>query len=111
MKARPIIAIALAFAAMSLAACNASVSVGEKPAMSEQEAEKQTEARLAQEYGEVPPVDCPGKLSGEKGSQMNCVMGPDGKGTYYDVRLTTDRLQGDQIDFTINILGPTQASN
>ena len=108
----PSIAIAFALSAsiVFLSACSGSVSVGSDPKMNKDEAEKQTRAALAKQYGSVPPVTCPGDLNGAKGSTMTCVIGPDQSGKSYDVLLTSNGVNGDMVDFNIKVGGVTQGN-
>lgn len=93
-----------AAAVLALAACTVSVGT---PSLSAAEVEEQATAALAESQGipldEMPPMECPGDLPAEVGASMVCVLGDPTQGNTYDVTITVETVDGDDVGFDISV--------
>lgn len=98
--------IAGGLAALLLSACSAEVSVG-GPSLAADEVERQASVALAEGEGiplsEMPPMECPSDLPGEVGASIVCVLGDPAVGNTYDVTITVDTVEGDDIGFDVKV--------
>jgi hypothetical protein len=98
--------VASGFAVLLLSACTASVSVG-TPTVPAAEVERQATEALAEGQGaplaEMPPIECPSDLPGEIGASIVCILGDPAAGNTYDVTITVDSVDGDDIGFDVQV--------
>ena len=98
--------IAGSFAALLLSACSASVSVGE-PSVSAAELERQATEALSESQGvplaDMPPMECPSDLAAEVGASIVCILGDPAAGNTYDVTITIKTVNGDDVDFDVQV--------
>lgn len=98
--------VSAAAAALLVSAC--SVSVGTS-SLSASEVEEQATAALAESQGvpleEMPPLECPSDLSAEVGASIVCVIGDPAQGNTYDVTITVETVEGEDVGFDIQVAG------
>lgn len=98
--------VSAAAAALLVSAC--SVSVGTS-SLSASEVEEQATAALAESQGvpleEMPPLECPSDLSAEVGAWIVCVIGDPAQGNTYDVTITVETVEGEDVGFDIQVAG------
>ena len=91
-------------AALTLTACTVSV---ETPSLSATEVEQKATAALAEGQGvpldEMPPLECPSDLPAEVGASIVCVIGDAAVGNTYDVTITVETVEGDDVSFDIQV--------
>lgn len=96
--------VSAAVAALLLSAC--SVSVGTSSLSADQVEEKAT-AALAESQGvpleEMPPLDCSSDLPAEVGASIVCVIGDPAQGNTYDVTITVETVEGEDVGFDIQV--------
>ena len=96
--------VSAAVAALLLSAC--SVSVGTSSLSASQVEEKAT-AALAESQGipleEMPPLECPSDLPAEVGASIVCVIGDPAQGNTYDVTITVETVNGEDVGFDIQV--------
>jgi hypothetical protein len=96
--------VTAAMAALLVSAC--SVSVG-TASLSATEVEEQATAALAESQGipleEMPPLECPSDLTAEVGATMVCVIGDPAQGNTYDVTITVETVEGEDVGFDIQV--------
>jgi hypothetical protein len=89
-----------------LSACSASVSVG-TPSVPADEVERQAIEALAEGQGvplaDMPPMACPSDLPGEIGASIVCILGDPAVGNTYDVTITVDSVEGDDVGFDVQV--------
>lgn len=89
-----------------LSACSASVSVG-TPSVPADEVERQAIEALAEGQGvplaDMPPMECPSDLPGEIGASIVCILGDPAVGNTYDVTITVDSVEGDDVGFDVQV--------
>jgi ABC-type glycerol-3-phosphate transport system substrate-binding protein len=97
----PLLASLVVIAALALAACGGSVSVGGS-SVSKDEVAKQASAALEKSVGQTPPpIDCPDDLAAEVGKTEICVMhGSDGD---YNVNVKVTSVDGDNVNFDVQV--------
>jgi ABC-type amino acid transport substrate-binding protein len=104
MKTSVIIGLSSGLAALALTAC--SVSTGTL-SLSSDEVEQKATAALAEGQGipleEMPPLECPSDLPAEVGATMVCVIGDPAQGNTYDVTITVETVEGDDVGFDIQV--------
>ncbi len=75
--------------------------------LSATEVEQQATAALAQSEGipleEMPPLECPSDLTAEVGATMVCVIGDPAMGNTYDVTITVETVNGEDVGFDIQV--------
>jgi Domain of unknown function (DUF4333) len=91
-------------AALTLTACTVSVGT---PSLSATEVEQKATAALAEGQGvpldEMPPLECPSDLPAEVGASIVCVIGDAAVGNTYDVTITVETVEGDDVSFDIQV--------
>ena len=91
---------------LTLALSGCSVSVGTS-ALSASEVEEQATAALAESQGipleEMPPLECPSDLPAEIGASIVCVIGDPAQGNTYDVTITVETVEGEDVGFDIKV--------
>jgi hypothetical protein len=96
--------VSAAITALLVSAC--SVSVGTS-SLSATEVEQQATAALAESQGvpleEMPPLECPSDLAAEVGATMTCVIGDPAQGSTYDVTITVETVDGEDVAFDIQV--------
>lgn len=97
-------AVTVGIVALLVSAC--SVSVG-TASLSATEVEEQATAALAEAQGvpldDMPPLECPSDLAAEVGATMVCVIGDPAQGNTYDVTITVETVEGDNVGFDIQV--------
>ena len=97
-------AVTVGIVALLVSAC--SVSVG-TASLSATEVEEQATAALAEAQGvpldDMPPLECPSDLAAEVGATMVCVIGDPAQGNTYDVTITVETVEGDDVGFDIQV--------
>jgi hypothetical protein len=97
-------AVTVGIVAVLVSAC--SVSVG-TTSLSATEVEEQASAALAESQGipmeSMPPLECPSDLAAEVGATMVCVIGDPAQGNTYDVTITVETVEGDDVGFDIQV--------
>jgi len=90
--------------AFLVSAC--SVSVGTS-SLSATEVEQKATAALSESQGvpldEMPPLECPSDLAAEVGATMTCVIGDPAQGNTYDVVITVETVEGEDVAFDIQV--------
>lgn len=90
--------------ALALSAC--SVSVGTS-ALTASKVEEQATAALAESQGipleEMPPLECPSDLPAEIGASIVCIIGDPAQGNTYDVTITVETVEGEDVGFDIKV--------
>ena len=93
-----------AIAALMVSACT--VSTGTL-SLSADEVEQKATAALAEGQGipleEMPPLECPSDLPAEVGASIVCVIGDPAQGNTYDVTITVETVDGDDVGFDIKV--------
>ena len=96
--------VSAAVAALLVSAC--SVSVGTS-SLSAAEVEEKATAALAESQGipleEMPPLECPSDLPAEVGASIVCVIGDPAQGNTYDVTITVETVEGEDVGFDIQV--------
>lgn len=96
--------VSAAVVAVLVSAC--SVSVGTS-SLSATEVEEKATAALAESQGipleEMPPLDCPSDLTAEVGASIVCVIGDPAQGNTYDVTITVETVEGEDVGFDIQV--------
>jgi hypothetical protein len=96
--------ICLSATALFVSACTISSGT---PMLSATEVEQQATAALAQSEGipleEMPPLECPSDLTAEVGATMVCVIGDPAMGNTYDVTITVETVNGEDVGFDIQV--------
>ena len=96
--------VSAALTALLLAACNVSVGT---TSLSATEVEQKATAALAESQGipleEMPPLECPSDLAAEVGATMVCVIGDPAQGNTYDVTITVETVDGEDVAFDIQV--------
>lgn len=96
--------VSAAVAALLVSAC--SVSVGTS-SLSATEVEQKATAALAESQGipleEMPPLECPSDLTAEVGASIVCVIGDPAQGNTYDVTITVETVDGEDVGFDIQV--------
>ena len=96
--------VSAAVAALLVSAC--SVSVGTS-SLSASEVEEKAAAALAESQGipleEMPPLECPSDLTAEVGVSIVCVIGDSAQGNTYDVTITVETVEGEDVGFDIQV--------
>ena len=96
--------VTAALTALFVSAC--SVSVG-TASLSSTEVEEKATAALAESQGipldEMPPLDCTSDLPAEVGASIVCVIGDPAEGNTYDVTITVETVEGDDVGFDIKV--------
>ncbi len=93
--------IAVIVAVSTLAACNASVSVGTKK-LDKDALQSEVQTQLTNAVGEeAPPITCPGDLDAEVGESITCTL-TDDTGTY-DVVVTVNSIENGTADLDIQV--------
>jgi len=90
--------------ALLVSACTVSVGT---PSLSSSEVEQQATEALAESEGipleEMPPLECPSDLRAEVGASIVCVIGDPALGNTYDVTITVETVEGDNVGFDIQV--------
>ena len=90
--------------ALLVSACTVSVGT---PSLSSSEVEQQATEALAESEGipleEMPPLECPSDLRAEVGASIVCVIGDPALGNTYDVTITVETVDGDNVGFDIQV--------
>ena len=77
------------------------------PSLSATEVEQKATAALAEGQGvpleEMPPLECPSDLPAEVGASIVCVIGDAAVGNTYDVTITVETVEGDDVSFDIQV--------
>jgi hypothetical protein len=93
-----------AVAALVVSACSVSVGTATLPAA---EVEEKATAALAESQGipieEMPPLECPSDLAAEVGATMVCIIGDPTQGNTYDVTITVETVEGEDVGFDIQV--------
>ncbi len=96
--------VSAAVVAVLVSAC--SVSVGTS-SLSATEVEEKATAALAESQGipleEMPPLECPSDLTAEVGASIVCVIGDPAQGNTYDVTITVETVEGEDVGFDIQV--------
>ena len=96
--------VSAAVAALLVSAC--SVSVGTS-SLSAAEVEEKATAALAESQGipleEMPPLECPSDLPAEVGASIVCIIGDPAQGNTYDVTITVETVEGEDVGFDIQV--------
>ena len=96
--------VSAAVAALLVSGC--SVSVGTS-SLSASEVEEKATAALAESQGipleEMPPLECPSDLPAEVGASIVCVIGDPAQGNTYDVTITVETVEGEDVGFDIQV--------
>jgi hypothetical protein len=96
--------LSAAMASLLLSACNVSVGTA---SLSATEVEEKATAALAESQGipleEMPPLECPADLAAEVGATMVCVIGDPAQGNTYDVTITVETVNGEDVAFDIQV--------
>ena len=90
--------------ALFMSACNVSVGTA---SLSATEVEQKATAALSESQGvpldEMPPLECPSDLAAEVGATMTCVIGDPAQGNTYDVVITVETVEGEDVAFDIQV--------
>ena len=101
---RILLATTAVSSAMILSACTMTVGT---PSLSATEVEDKATAALAEGQGvpleEMPPLECPSDLPAEVGASIVCVIGDAAVGNTYDVTITVETVEGDDVSFDIQV--------
>jgi len=96
--------VSAAITAFLVSAC--SVSVGTS-SLSATEVEQKATAALAESQGvplgDMPPLECPSDLAAEVGASITCVIGDPAQGSTYDVVVTVETVDGEDVAFDIQV--------
>jgi hypothetical protein len=90
--------------ALLISACTMTVGT---PSLSSTEVEEKATAALADGQGvpldEMPPLECPSDLPAEVGASIVCVIGDAAVGNTYDVTITVETVEGEDVSFDIQV--------
>jgi hypothetical protein len=90
--------------ALLISACTMTVGT---PSLSSTEVEEKATAALAEGQGvpldEMPPLECPSDLPAEVGASIVCVIGDAAVGNTYDVTITVETVEGEDVSFDIQV--------
>lgn len=93
-----------ALTALALTACTITTGTPTLPAS---EVEEKATAALAEGQGiplaDMPPLECPSDLPAEVGASIVCVIGDPAQGNTYDVTITVETVEGDDVGFDIKV--------
>lgn len=96
--------VAAAGAGILLTACTVNVGTS---TLSATEVEEKATAALAESQGipleEMPPLECPSDLPAEVGASIVCVIGDPAQGNTYDVTITVETVEGEDVGFDIQV--------
>ena len=96
--------VSAAMAALLVSACTVSVGTS---SLSSTEVEQKATAALAESQGvpleEMPPLECPSDLPAEVGASIVCVIGDPAQGNTYDVTITVETVEGEDVGFDIQV--------
>lgn len=96
--------VSAAVVAVLVSACSVSV---ETASLSATEVEEKATAALAESQGipleEMPPLECPSDLTAEVGASIVCVIGDPAQGNTYDVTITVETVEGEDVGFDIQV--------
>ena len=96
--------VSAAMAALLVSACTVSVGTS---SLSSTEVEEKAIAALAESQGipleEMPPLECPSDLPAEVGASIVCVIGDPAQGNTYDVTITVETVEGEDVGFDIQV--------
>ena len=96
--------VSAALAALLVSACTVSVGTS---SLSSTEVEQKATAALADSQGvpleEMPPLECPSDLPAEVGASIVCVIGDPAQGNTYDVTITVETVNGEDVGFDIQV--------
>ena len=96
--------VSAALAALLVSACTVSVGTS---SLSSTEVEQKATAALAESQGipleEMPPLECPSDLTAEVGASIVCVIGDPAQGNTYDVTITVETVNGEDVGFDIQV--------
>ena len=99
-----LIAATIAIAGLATTACTVTVGTSY---LSASEVEQEATASLAESQGvpldEMPPLECPSDLAAEVGATMVCVIGDPAEGNPYDVTITVETVDGEDVGFDIKV--------
>lgn len=99
-----LIAATIAIAGLAATACTVTVGTSY---LSASEVEQEATASLAASQGvpldEMPPLECPADLAAEVGATMVCVIGDPAQGNTYDVTITVETVEGEDVSFDIKV--------
>lgn len=91
-------------AGLLAAACTVSVGTASIPSS---EVEQQATEALAETEGipieEMPPIECPSDLRAEVGATIVCVIGDPTVGNTYDVTITVETVDGEDVGFDVRV--------
>lgn len=77
------------------------------PSLSSTEVEEKATAALAEGQGvpldEMPPIECPSDLPAEVGASIVCVIGDAAVGNTYDVTITVETVEGNDVNFDVQV--------
>jgi hypothetical protein len=77
------------------------------PSLSATEVEQKATAALAEGQGvpldEMPPLECPSDLPAEVGASIVCVIGDAAVGNTYNVTITVETVEGEDVSFDIQV--------
>jgi hypothetical protein len=77
------------------------------PSLSATEVEEKATAALAEGQGvpleEMPPLECPSDLPAEVGASIVCVIGDAAVGNTYNVTITVETVEGEDVSFDIQV--------
>lgn len=101
---RLLLAITAATSVALLSACTVSVGT---PTLTAAEVEEKATAALAESQGvplaEMPPLACPSDMPAEVGATMVCVIGDAAVGNTYNVTITVETVEGEDVSFDIQV--------
>ena len=96
--------VSAAVATLLVSACTVSVGTS---SLSSTEVEQKATAALADSRGvpleEMPPLECPSDLPAEVGASIVCVIGDPAQGNTYDVTITVETVNGEDVGFDIQV--------
>ncbi len=101
---RILLATTAVSSALLLSACTLTVGTS---SLSATEVEQKATAALAEGQGvpleEMPPLECPSDLPAEVGASIVCVIGDAAVGNTYDVTITVETVEGEDVNFDIQV--------
>lgn len=101
---RILLATTAVSSALLLSACTLTVGTS---SLSATEVEQKATAALAEGQGvpleEMPPLECPSDLPAEVGASIVCVIGDAAVGNTYDVTITVETVEGEDVTFDIQV--------
>jgi hypothetical protein len=96
--------VSMLSAGLLAAACTVSVGTA---SISSAEVEQQATEALAESEGipleEMPPIECPSDLRAEVGATIVCVIGDPAVGNTYDVTITVETVEGEDVGFDVRV--------